>query len=143
MMSKWYEYLTAVYPPRGDDTARKSAYLLAFADEEPAVVLEAAKALSRELKWMPAVSELGAMVRRLKAEAEAAADQTAVDWAHREIRRRQWQAEYESWPVCVDGCGERLPPGVTVCPFCEDLAGMMLVETGVGAPERAVGAPTH
>lgn len=124
MAAKWYEYLTAVYPPRGDDTARRAAYLATFADEDQAQMLEVAKASALASKWMPTVQELTQLLRVMKEARERDEDAGWVLWARREKQRRAWGAEWLTWTECVDGCGERYPSFMTGCPFCADLAEM-------------------
>lgn len=118
-MSKWYEYLVAAYGGK-DEPARRSAYLMTFAEEDPAVMLEASKAAAQDLKFFPRISELSGLVRGINRSRDADADAGWVNWARKEKQRRAWTVAYSGWPSCPDGCGERVPPGQAECPFCKD-----------------------
>lgn len=122
-MSKWYDYLVAAYGGK-DEPARRSAYLTTFADEDPALMLEASKAMATSLKFFPRISELAGLLRQMKDAREADEDQAWVRWARQEKERRTWQVEWLAWTACVDGCGERYPSDLSACPFCADLAVM-------------------
>lgn len=120
-MSKWYEFLTAVYGGK-DDSVKRIAYQTLFADEDPDILLEAVKQLSQEQTFMPRPNEITAVVCKIKAEREEAQDTKWLQWA----RREKFKSAYLTWRECPDGCGERIPPGHTTCPFCEDMAEMAL-----------------
>lgn len=122
-MSKWYEYLMAVYGGK-DDPARRAAYELAFEDEDAGLMLQAVKSASMESTFLPRVNELAAALRRVKAEREADADAGWVLWGRKEKARRAQAAEFDRWTPCPDGCGERYPAHLDSCPFCEDLRQM-------------------
>jgi hypothetical protein len=119
-MSKWYEYLMAVYGGK-EDPARRSAYLLAFDGEDAATMLKAVKAASLDSTFLPRVNELAAAVRKVKAEQEADGELGWVRWGQREKTRRAQRAEFDQWTACPDGCGERYPAHLTACPFCADM----------------------
>jgi hypothetical protein len=129
----WLEELADEYPTtdrngkplRSDAAIRRLAAV--FAEEDPAVMLEAAYAYISGGRFFPRVAELRPYVERAREQrrGDMRYDELgngtleALRAAH-ERKMAAIRAGFARYPTCP-ACGEKTP-SLKVCPFCEDIA---------------------
>ena len=122
-MKQWIEYLYSAYPATAKKLTPTTEALLEhqFADVDDRAMGRVVRVAVQRSKWFPTVAEL----RDIRDEiADTAEQQEAVEWAV-ETRNEKRRREISTWRECSDGCGERVPPHMTYCPFCAELAKML------------------
>lgn len=120
-MAAWVDYLLAAYPATKATSGTVVVLERQFAGVDEREMLRVAEEAVRRYRFMPSVNELRAVRAKL---AESEEEQEAAGWA-KLTRMEKLRREIDSWRECPGGCGERVPPGVTLCPFCADLCEMI------------------
>lgn len=122
-MKKWIEYLYSAYPATAKKLTPTTEVLLEnqFAAVDDPTMGRVVRVAVQRSKWFPTVAEMREILEEI---GDAADQQEAVEWAV-ETRLEKRRREIGTWRDCPGGCGERVPPGATICPFCADLAEML------------------
>lgn len=122
-MKTWIEYLYSAYPATAKKLTPTTEALLEhqFADVDDQAMGRVVRLAVKRSKWFPTVKELREIHDEI---ADTADTQEAVEWAVT-TRLEKLRLELSTWRDCPGDCGERVPPGVALCPFCADLADMI------------------